>query len=212
MNLLALDTSTTTAFVALHSNGHFYEQSQDVPRQHALRILPMIEALLSEATLTVKELDGIVFGRGPGSFTGLRIAASVTQGLAFAHDLPVYPVSTLAAIVEAAASKNPVLAVIDARMNEVYWALDCHDGKVVSEHVGPAATINVPEKPGLILAGVGFEAYLADFNSTVATQLRATTRIFPTARAMLSLVLKGKVAPVLAKEALPVYIRNKVTQ
>ena len=98
MNLLAIDTSTEHATVAVTAHGELFSEEQGSMRQHAQFLLPMVERMLGLAGLSLTQLDGIVFGRGPGSFTGLRIACSVAKGLAYAHDLPLYPVSSLAAI------------------------------------------------------------------------------------------------------------------
>ena len=98
MKLLAIDTSTERASVALAVGQEIQSREHLAQRQHAQFLLPVIDELLSEAGLTISQLDGIVFGRGPGSFTGLRIACSIVKGLAYAHDLAVYPVSSLLTI------------------------------------------------------------------------------------------------------------------
>lgn len=122
--LLALDTSTDACSVALLQDGEVKEDFRLIPRQHTRALLPMIDGLLAEARLPLDRLDGIAFGRGPGSFTGLRITAGVAQGLALGADLPLLPVSTLAALAEEAHAETgagTVLVALDARMNEVYW-------------------------------------------------------------------------------------------
>ncbi|GAB4353090.1 MAG: hypothetical protein Kow0060_03270 [Methylohalobius crimeensis] len=126
MRILAIETATEACSAALYLDGVVEERFQVAPRRHTHLILPMAEALLAEAGLTLSALDGLAFGRGPGSFTGLRIAAGVIQGLAFGADLPVVPVSTLAALAwqvfdEGAA--DCALAALDARMGEVYWGI-----------------------------------------------------------------------------------------
>ena len=125
MRLLALDTSATACSVALHCEGETIEQHQLAPRDHTRLILPLIDELLSRCQCAFADLDAIALGVGPGSFTGLRIAAGVAQGLAFGADLPVVPVSSLAAIAQGGfrAAANPVLRAVvcmDARMGEVY--------------------------------------------------------------------------------------------
>ena len=121
MKLAALDTAGRACSVALGVDGEVVERIETRPRMHAATVLPMLEACLAETGLVLGQLDGIVFGRGPGSFTGLRIAASVTQGLAFGADLPVAPVSSLAAAAVAARRRHGwprVLVANDARMAE----------------------------------------------------------------------------------------------
>jgi len=124
--ILALDTSTEACSCALAINGMIEEEFEYCPRQHAQKILPMIHSLMAKHSLDFAQMDAIAFGRGPGSFTGLRIAAGVTQGIAFAAELPVIPVSTLAAIALNAQQSIPathVLSCLDARVDEIYWGL-----------------------------------------------------------------------------------------
>ena len=123
--ILAIETSSAACSAALSVDGEVVERDALAPRQHAALILPMIESLLAESGCAVGELDAIAFGRGPGSFTGVRIAASIVQGIAFAADLPVIPVSTLAALAFGAMRESSVprvIAALDARREEVYWA------------------------------------------------------------------------------------------
>ena len=124
MKILALDTATEACSAALLSgDGSVYERHDIAPRRHAELILPMVDGILTEAGLGLNDLDAIAFGRGPGAFTGVRIAAGVTQGLALGAGLPVIPVSSLAALAQPALGKAAiVLPAIDARMGEVYWA------------------------------------------------------------------------------------------
>lgn len=121
--LLALDASTEACSCAVLRNGEVVERHELVPRQHTQLILPMIHGLMASAGLRFADLDAVAFGKGPGSFTGLRIAAGVAQGLAFAADLPVLPVSTLAAVALQAAGRDDalVLSCLDARIDEIYW-------------------------------------------------------------------------------------------
>ncbi|MEO9273967.1 tRNA (adenosine(37)-N6)-threonylcarbamoyltransferase complex dimerization subunit type 1 TsaB [Marinomonas sp. 5E14-1] len=121
--ILALDTSTPACSVALNIDGVVLEDFRMAPRLHNDLILPMVDQILSQAGMSLSDLDGIAFGRGPGSFTGLRISAGVVQGLAFGADLPAIPVSTLAALSLEAFQKtgqNHWLAALDARMGEIY--------------------------------------------------------------------------------------------
>ena len=130
MKLLAIDTASARCSAALWCDGTLLQRAVPTPREHAQLILPMIDALLAEAGSGLRQMDGIAFGRGPGSFTGLRVAAAVTQGLAAGADLPVFPVSDLRALAAQAqaarttAAERPgelLLACMDARMGEIYW-------------------------------------------------------------------------------------------
>ena len=122
--LLALDTATEACSVALLHDGKVISHYEVIPRLHAQRLLPMIKDLLAEAAVPLSALDAIAFGRGPGAFTGVRIAVGVVQGLAFALDRPVLPISNLAVLAQRALREQgakQVAAAIDARMDEVYW-------------------------------------------------------------------------------------------
>lgn len=246
MNLLAIDTSTEYASIALSFKGQLLSKEQDAQRSHAQALLPMIDQLLGEAELSLSQLDAIVYGEGPGSFTGLRIACSVAKGLAFARDLPLYPVSTLAAIANETfesyeeLQSSSVLAVIDARMNQLYWAIFQNNPRISSlAEVSAAADIGLnfaenslnsvdnrpitqttptfrglemKDKQALVLAGIGYESYLPQFTPALQAKIANYFTIFPKASAMIRLVLNGAIAPVNASEALPVYIRNQITQ
>lgn len=121
--ILAIDTATQACSVALSVNGSLLEDFRLAPRQHNTLVLPMVEQIMAQAGISLKELDAIAFGRGPGSFTGLRVAAGVVQGLAYGADLPVVPVSTLAALALDGfkqTGSNHWLAALDARMGEIY--------------------------------------------------------------------------------------------
>jgi len=125
MNLLAIDTATEGCSAALLNDGSIRFDYLETARDHSRLILKMIDTLLAEAGIKPGQLDGLAFGRGPGSFTGVRIATGVVQGIAFAIDRPVVAISDLAAIAQRSCRENGhtrVLAAIDARMGEVYWA------------------------------------------------------------------------------------------
>lgn len=122
--LLALDTATEACSVALLHDGKVTSHYEVIPRMHAQKLLPMIKQLLADSGVALNTLDAIAFGRGPGAFTGVRIAIGVVQGLAFALERPVLPVSNLAALAQGALREHgvqQVAAAIDARMDEVYW-------------------------------------------------------------------------------------------
>ena len=218
MNLLAIDTSTELLTVSVATQGELFSDEQGSMRQHATFILPMSERLLALAGLTFKQLDGIVFGRGPGSFTGLRIACSVAKGLAYAHDLPLFPVSSLLAIAHevyhAEAHQHSacnVLAMIDARMHQVYWGCFTSTSYDVEERVSLATDIQLDSVAPLILAGVGLETYALQMPADIQARVVKQCTIFPKAMAMIGLVQEGQVKAVSAAEALPVYVRNQVT-
>lgn len=216
MKLLAIDASTECASVALLASGELRYEEQPAQRQHTRLILPMIERLLLESAVTIAQLDGIVFGRGPGSFTGLRIACSVAKGLAYAHDLPLYPVSSLASIANEVWHRYPtlsshaVLAVIDARMHQVYWS--CYGAGESVEQVTPAALVHVPGEKDIVLAGSGYEAYRDQLPVDMVARIDYEESFYPTATAMIRMVVAGAVQAVSAAEALPVYVRNNVVQ
>ncbi len=215
MNILAIDTSSELATVAIEAFGEHYSEEQEGFRQHAQLLLPMVERLLQRAEISFRELNGIAFGRGPGSFTGLRIACSVAKGLAYAHDLPLYPVSSLAAInneVQQVAPYSHVLAMMDARMHQVYWGY-FHKGVLQgNEQVSAPFDILLPEVSSILLAGVGYEAYLPILPPTLQQNIVKYSSAFPKASAMIRLVQSGQINPVSAAEALPVYVRDQVTQ
>lgn len=214
--LLAIDTSTSRASVALAVGEQIYYTEHNNIREHAQHVLPMVQQLLTEADVSLSSLDGIVMGQGPGSFTGLRIACSVAKGLAYAHDLIIYPVSSLAAIAESVfyTAQNPqaVLTLIDARMQEVYWDYYQVNGEHLEHRVGPISTLVLPEVNPLLIAGVGFEAYISALPIAIQRQCINQYVVFPDAQAMIRIVRAGRVTPVSAGEALPVYVRNQIVQ
>jgi len=151
VNLLAFEAATSRLSVALYRDGAITEKSAVVSNGGSERLLPWANELLAEAGLTLKQLDGIAFGAGPGGFTGLRLACGVTQGLACGLDLPVVPVGTLAALALVSGA-GKVFACLDARMNEVYVAAYQVSGDSVREimapKVGAGETAPLPEGEG----------------------------------------------------------------
>ncbi|MBA2709230.1 MAG: tRNA (adenosine(37)-N6)-threonylcarbamoyltransferase complex dimerization subunit type 1 TsaB [Tatlockia sp.] len=219
MNLLAIDTSTELASIALSINGEILRKEQGAQRSHARVLLPMIEELIAEAQTGLGQLDAIVFGQGPGSFTGLRIACSIAKGLAYANDLPLYPVSSLAAIAnEAMFTQNDfqntnLIALLDARMNQLYWGCLYGTSNEVIEQVSAPGDIHLDLNQGpFILAGVGYETYLAHFSKDLLAKISNHLVIYPKAEAMIRMVLAGAIEKISAADALPVYIRNQITQ
>jgi len=167
LRLLAIETATEACSVALYQEGEVTERFEIAPRRHAELVLPWVEVLVADAGITLRQLDAIAFGRGPGSFTGLRIAAGITQGLAFGADLPVVPVSTLAALAygaHVASAKANILAALDARMKEVYWGAyrfdaEGHATRVGDEHVCFPDAVPLPDGKDWFGAGSGWESY-----------------------------------------------------
>lgn len=221
MKLLAVETATEACSAALLVDGEISSRFEIAPRRHAEIILPMCESLLAEAGIALAQLEVIAFGRGPGSFTGVRIAASVAQGLAFGLELPVVPVSTLAAlaqevIAEAGASK--VFAAIDARMSEVYWGCYVRDGQgfarlVGEEHVGKPEQITPPSESGWVGAGSGWAVYGERMAERLGESLQGYEgRRLPQARyvAQLATIAHAEGLAVLAEQAQPVYLRDEV--
>ncbi len=225
MKLLALETSTDACSAALLAGGKLAARHEELARGHAERILPMIDELLAQAGLVPAELDAIAFGRGPGGFTGLRLAASVVQGLAYGADLPVVPVSTLQAVAQAALELDPdaaaVLVCNDARMQEVYWAAFLRDetGLAVAvspERVGPASEVVIPEAlvgHVAVGAGRGFAVY-PQLMTRLGELHRVHERLLPSAAAILRLAVPQLRAgrTVAAGAALPVYVRDDVAR
>ncbi len=169
MKILALDTATENCSAALLIDGTLLTREEELPRGHAQRILPMIEELLSEAQLGLADLHAVAFGRGPGSFTGVRLAATVTQGLAFGVGLGVVPISDLQAVAQRAFGIDAALARVvvcnDARMSEVYWGCYERDGAGLAqlegeERVGKPSEVRLPANWTTATAvGRGFAAY-----------------------------------------------------
>ncbi|MBF8292599.1 MAG: peptidase [Steroidobacteraceae bacterium] len=219
MNLLALDSATEACSAALLHEGGSIERYEILGRGHAERLLPMVDELLTEAGIGLPALDAIAFGRGPGSFTGLRIAAGITQGLAAGAQLPVLPVSDLAAVASAAArfsGKDRILVCMDARMGQVYWAaFDCRTAiphALTEEAVANPAEVVPPGGSTWFGAGHGFAAYPALAASLGARLAGTAPELLPRASNIARLAAvdfrAGRGLP--AAQALPVYLRNEV--
>lgn len=220
--LLSIETSAESCSVALSIDGNTREKFEHAPRRHAELILPMVGSLLAEAELVPGQLDGIAFGRGPGSFTSLRIGIGVVQGLAWGTDLPVVPVSSLAAVAQAAvdrakASKfTHICVAMDARMQEVYTAnfeLDA-DGFVIpssQERVCPPADVRVDGTAGVCAAGNGFEHY-PELEELAGKLGFFVPDCWPRAGSVSQLAARWleNNKPLPAAQAQPVYIRNRV--
>lgn len=216
MKLLALDTATEACTVALWLDGSVLERFE-FGSHHAERLLPMIDALLAEAGLVLTQLDALAFGRGPGSFTGLRIGAGVTQGLAFGADLPVVPVSSLAALAQGVQAAK-VLAAFDARMQQVYWGAYVRNAAGLMEVRGAEGVFSpllvpVPDDTDWHGAGTGWDAYHASLQQHLGACLAGWQRnCVPRARHIAELGVAGFQSglAIVAESALPIYIRDNV--
>lgn len=214
MNLLAFDTSTDVLSLALARGESQREHTGPGGARASATLIPALMALLSDAGLRLSELDAIVFGRGPGSFTGLRTACAVAQGLAFGSGAPVLPVETLLAVAEDARVRygaTRVVALLDARMDQVYAGAYAFDGAQWERQgeLGLLAPECVELPTDWVLAGNAFQAYGARLPAG-PQRLEA----LPTAAALLrlapGLIAAGQAQP--AVGALPLYIRDKVAQ
>jgi tRNA threonylcarbamoyladenosine biosynthesis protein TsaB len=218
-NIIAIETATEACSAALSVDGRIVERSEIAPRRHAELILPMIESLLAESGLARAQLDGIAVGRGPGAFTGVRLAIAVAQGLALALDIPIVPVSSLAALAQDAPDAGAsILAVIDARMGEVYAGMFRRgEGGLVEaigeETVGKADELTLPQSTQWCVVGSGWDAY----RDALAARLPAPPAFadgarFPQARNVARLAAPQFAAGlgVPPEQALPVYLRDKV--
>lgn len=221
MKLLAIETATEACSAALCMGDEILSRYEFARQRHTELILPMCDALLEEAGVTLAQLDAVAFGRGPGSFTGVRIAAGVIQGIAFATDLPVVAVSSLAVLAQAsieAEQKKRILAAIDARMGEVYWGLYARDEcglarSVEAERVIKPQLITAPAGKQWYGVGSGWKAYSATLVARVGACLEGYDGAsLPSARFIIPLAqaayAKGEV--VSAEQALPVYLRDNV--
>jgi len=216
MKLLVLDTSTEWCSAALWLDGRVQARRVLAEQRHSSLLLPMVDELLRESDISLRQLDGIGYGAGPGSFTGLRIACAVTQGLAFGADLPVAGVSTLESIAEQAGADR-VLTVLDARMAEVYWAAYRRNGaawRAVSEpQLALPESVAVPDADGWVGAGNGFSALGNVLRPRLAAQLvRIDETLMPDAAAMAPLAARAfeRGEGMDAALAAPIYLRDKV--
>ncbi len=219
MKLLALDAATEACSAALFLDGRVSERYEVIGRGHAARLLPMADELLRKARLSAPDLDAIAFGRGPGGFTGLRIAAGVAQGLAAGSGRRVVPVSNLSAVAAGAtrsAGAEHVLVCMDARMGQVYWAaFDCSGAvplAVTDELLADPAHVIPPAGDAWFAAGHGFAAF-PELAARLAGRLSGANpgllpRASDVARIAAFEFAEGRAVD--ATRALPVYLRNDV--
>ena len=221
MKILAIETCTEACSAALLNDDEILSRQAVVPRQHAELILPMVEEIIVEAGFSWSSIDAIAYGRGPGAFTGLRICAGVTQGLALANDLAVIPVSSLATLAQSImADQDKVISAFDARMGEVYAAFYQKNNiglaSLVSEElVVTPESLKLPDAHQWHGIGTGFLTYESIFKQHMGEQLKSIqAKAYPLAKDMLPLALElfESGAMVDPEQVAPVYLRNKVTQ
>lgn len=226
MKILALDTATQYFSVALYNDGETTEEFSHAPREHAKKLLPTAEGLLQQAGWQLGDLDAIAFGRGPGAFTGLRIAAAAAQGMGYAANLPVVPVSSLAATALGAALEfdaEQLAVAFDARMGEVYWACYQYQKQQLIEHTAEQvclpADVAIPSVDSPMLAvSDGWPAYESELGKATSAlsiqRLAAADAWAPHAADVARLAAQelksGKDFPV--ELALPVYLRDNVAK
>ncbi len=219
--ILAIETSTTACSAALQIGDEVIGAFEIAPRQHSELIISMVDKLLVESGLSLCQLDSIAFSRGPGAFTGLRIAAGVVQGLAFASDLPVTPVSTLAAMAHGAFrdyGTQRVLVANDASMKEVYFGAyyipELGQANLLGkERVTSMADIPLLEGGEWLALGNGWQRYADQIPAAVVDQVhKRVVEYYPDAKEVVSLAqtLFSKGECVAAEEAVPAYLRDKV--
>ena len=223
MRILAIDTATEACSVALQDPAALYAEFELCPREHTQRILPMVRDILTRAATRLCDIDVLAYGRGPGSFTGVRIGIGIAQGLALGAELPMVGVSTLATMAQGAwrrTGATRVLAAIDARMGEVYWAEYTRDesgnwqGEASEAVLKPQAVADrLARLSGeWATVGTGWQAW-PDMAKNCGLVLCDGETMLPEAEDMLPLArlafVAGRSVPV--EQAEPVYLRNEVT-
>ena len=221
--ILAVDTATENCSVALIVGDDVISRCEYAPREHTTKILPMVDTVLAEGGLKLSQLDALAFGRGPGSFTGVRIGIGIAQGLAFGADLPMLGISTLAAMAQGTYrvhQSEQVLTAIDARMGEIYWGQYQRqtdgDWLVVGDELvikPDALSEQFSADNGIWLtAGTGWESY-AEPLAQLKVKMEKGTVLYPDSQDMAHLakfaLARGEA--VAAEHASPVYLRDTVT-
>ncbi|HET8850771.1 MAG TPA: tRNA (adenosine(37)-N6)-threonylcarbamoyltransferase complex dimerization subunit type 1 TsaB [Marinobacter sp.] len=225
MNLLALDTSSSGCSAALLTDGQLTERFELAPRGHTRLLMPMVRELLAQAGMAPADLDALAFARGPGSFTGLRIATGVVQGMAWGLDLPAVPVSSLQAVALSAiethglSDGDGIAVAFDARMGEVYMGVYSCEGQLpvalAEERVCPPEAVTLPESgpQRWVAAGSGWAFREAMAGTVVERLARVDESLLPRASAVARLAerafLRGET--VTAEQAQPVYVRDEVS-
>ena len=224
--ILAIDAATEACSVALMYQGKLFHQFEVCPQQHSVKILPMVDKVLTDAGVSLAQLDGLAFGCGPGSFTGVRIGVGVAQGLAFGADLPMIPVSSLQAMAQGVlrlelqqnsanhASINSIHVAIDARMSEVYTAQFVVEDGIAKEQQAPQVLNpeNVDVSDNCFAAGTGWQTYVEQLSSK-ASGISISEVLYPDAQDMLAIAAVELVTgnSLSAADATPLYVRDTVT-
>ena len=222
MNILALDSCSEMCSTALLNDGKYYEQRELTQRGHSDLVLGMMDNLFQQSGSALVDVDVMAFGRGPGSFTGVRVGVSVAQGIALARDIPVVPISSLAAVAHKAAKTlgaEYIAVAMDARMGEIYCAHYHFDGKTVHLLTDERVCDPLDFKPfhqgqcvGVGTAWRVYETPLMDNFEGVVSQVDAD--YYPEARHIIALaeveIQSGKLLS--AEQALPVYLRDNVAK
>jgi tRNA threonylcarbamoyladenosine biosynthesis protein TsaB len=214
--IIAIETSSELASAALLHDDRVIALESSGVQTHSQSVLPMVQRLLQQAGIALAQCDAVAFGAGPGSFTGVRTACGVAQGLAFGADLPVVPVVTLLAMAQAcreACGASDVLAVLDARMEQVYWAQYRYENgwRTIMEPTLAAAAAVTPAGKQFIACGNGLAAYASAFNGlAVAGETRPQVMPHAAQVARLAHIAFAEGKAVAARDAQPLYLRNKV--
>jgi len=222
MKILAIDTSGEACSAALLIDAELEQRLEREPRRHGALVLGMMEGLLADSGLGLRQLDALAFGRGPGSFTGVRIAASIVQGAAFGADLPVVPVSTLAAMAQGHLRSTGfprILAAFDARMGELYWGSYLLGSRRVvqpagAEEVAPPERVLLPEGGGWHGIGSGWAAHGEVLRGRLGSRLRMVMPDTLCESRDVAVLAAAELAAgrwVTAERALPLYLRDRVT-
>ena len=222
MNILALDTCTECCSAALLYRGEVLARQEMTARGASDLILGMMDSLFEQAGTDLSTIDAIALGRGPGSFTGVRVGVGVAQGIAYARDLPVIPISSLAAVAESArqtVGADNIAVAMDARMGEVYAAHYQHSNtgwqQMTAEQVCKADAVTLPTSGDWFGVGTAWETYDTELRTHYGARLQGVAAAhFPLASAVIALAqieaAAGRMLP--AAEALPVYLRDNVAK
>lgn len=221
MKILAIETATEACSAAVYNDGVITARFDFAPREHTQLILPMLDEVLEEAGVAREALDAIAFGRGPGAFTGLRIAVGIAQGLGLALNKPLIAISTLATMAELVLENQPdaeghYIAALDARMGEVYWGVYKKQGEelvlIGEEQVSGPEVLAEYGKPAIVF-GTGWEVYHEPLLQNPPEWVKGIIReVYPSAYYVAKLAaaawLRGETID--AADAEPVYLRNNV--